>query len=69
MKITISIEDQPLGKVKIVSNPSFKEMVDKEISGNGLTSAQGYAIALLNFARKISQDNVPNKEIPIIGGH
>lgn len=58
-KIEIHIEDLPNNKVKIVCVPPLEQMIHMEISGNTLTSAQGYAFKILNEIRKESKANGP----------
>jgi hypothetical protein len=55
-KCTITIEDLPGDKVKIVVDPSFETICKMEVSGHQLTSAQGYALALMNRAREIGKE-------------
>lgn len=59
-KITITIEDTATGGVKIVSNPTF-ETIAKMINSGGedVTSAHGYAVAMINAARRESKSNEP----------
>ena len=68
-KVTITFEDSPNDKVKIVSDPSFETMAKMEISGNGLSSAHGYALTAINSIRAASkkQDNSLIVELPKIG--
>lgn len=58
-KIVITIEDLPENKVRVVSSPSGEEMVKRTISGEGLTSAHGYAILALNTIREESKKRDP----------
>lgn len=59
-KITITIEDSPDGRVKVVSNPSIETMLKMEVSGEKLTAAYGYAFNCLNTFRQISKSNEPS---------
>ena len=54
-KITLTIEDTPDGKVKIVSDPTTETMIKMTQSGDGLTSAHGYAFRMLREAREESK--------------
>lgn len=56
-KVSITIEDKDNGKVSVICTPQMSELIGLEISGQGTTSAQGYAIAALNAIRKISKEN------------
>lgn len=53
--ISITIEDMPGGKVRIVAHPSFEEMARMINSGEKATSAHGYALRMLREARNISK--------------
>lgn len=65
--ITITITDQPGGGVTIIGNPRFEEIIQKNISGNGTTAAEGYALSMMKLALKISKDNAPQKGIHVFG--
>lgn len=68
-KVTITIEDSPGGKVKCVSKPTFEEIMKMNISGEDLTSAEAYAVFMLNQLRKESNRQGPTKIlIPRIRG-
>lgn len=69
-KIIITIEDMENGNVSIKTNPTFEELAKKDLSGNGLSSADGYAFAMINEARKISKskDSTNIIKIPKIYG-
>ena len=64
-KITITVEDLADGGVKIVSDPNFETMLKMDNSGNDLTSAHGYALAMLNRARTVSKEVSPTNLIKI----
>lgn len=67
-KITITIEDADDGKVKVVCEPNFETMMMMQVSGNGLTSAHGYAFQALNAIREESKRQGPTRiMIPRIG--
>jgi hypothetical protein len=55
-KVTVTIEDAPNGRVKIVSTPDFDSMCKMENSGNSLTQAESYAFrclyAIYQFAKE-----------------
>lgn len=53
--ITITIKNLPNGQVEIQSNPSFALMAQMVESGHDLTSAHGYAMAVLNVIREIGK--------------
>ena len=55
-RVTITIEDSPDGKVKIVSDPSFDTIAKMEISGHSLSAAHGYALVCINAVRKVSKE-------------
>jgi len=68
-KVTISIEDLPNGKVKVVSDPTAETMFKMKLSGHELTAAHGYAFAALNKIREESRSlGKLNVLIPRIGG-
>lgn len=52
--VTITIEDIPQSRVKVVSTPSF-ELMMKKTKFDALTSAEGYAITALNAIRAASK--------------
>lgn len=54
-KVTITIEEQHNGFVKVVSEPSFETMAKMELSGEGLSSANAYALTAINAIRKASK--------------
>lgn len=58
MKVTITIEDSPGGKVKVVSQPSF-ELMMKKTKFDDLSSAEGYAVCALNAIRAASKKQGP----------
>lgn len=55
-KITVTIEDAPNGQVKCVADPSFEQLMGLDATGQGWTSAQGYAVFLLNQLRMASKE-------------
>jgi hypothetical protein len=55
-KVTVTFEDLPNGKVKVVSDPSVETFFKIDISGHALTSAQGYALSAINHIHKASKD-------------
>jgi hypothetical protein len=63
-KIVITLEDTATGGVKIVSNPTF-ETIAKMINSGGddITSAHGYAVAMMNTARRESKSSAPSTTI------
>lgn len=63
MKIVITIEDQPGDKVKITSIPTFETMAKMINSGEESTSAMGYAMQMVNVARKESKSKDPETKI------
>lgn len=68
--IIITVEDMPNGNVSIKANPTFEEIAKKDLSGETLTNADGYAIAMLNRARQIgkSTESTNLVQIPKIYG-
>lgn len=55
-KVTITIEDIEGGKVKVKSDPTFETFMKKQVSGERLTSADGYAMSALNHIRAKSKE-------------
>lgn len=64
-KVTLTIEDLPDGKVKVTSDPKMEVLIKMEVSGYGLSSAEGYAFACLNKIREISKSNSADNKIII----
>lgn len=60
-KITLTIEDKPDDKVKVVVNPSMETIFKMIESGENLTSAYGYAVRAVNSIKEASDENGPNK--------
>jgi hypothetical protein len=58
-KITITIEDTPQGKVKVVADPTFETMAKMIASGNPVTSAHGYALTMIRAVREESKRQEP----------
>lgn len=58
-KVVIEIEDMPGDKVKAVMTPSFETMAMMNESGNQLTSAQAYAVFMINELRKEAKRSGP----------
>lgn len=67
--VTLTFTDTPDGKVKVVSDPSFETMCQMEISGHGLSSANGYALLAINAIRKAAKSKDIDQKvfIPRIG--
>ncbi len=61
MKITITIEDTPGNKVKVVATPTFETIMKMIVSGEDTTSAMGYALKCINTIREESQRQGPTK--------
>jgi hypothetical protein len=59
-KVTITIEDLPGNKVKVISDPSLETMFKMNLSGGDMTSAHGYAFAALNAIRRESKTKDPS---------
>lgn len=59
MKIVITIEDQPDGSVRIVSEPNVATMIDRYKLGQGIARTAGVAFALgmLTYAARKSREN------------
>lgn len=53
--VTLTFQDKPNGQVGVVSDPSFETMCQMEISGQGLSSACGYALVAINAIRKAAK--------------
>lgn len=64
-KITITIEDIPGGKVKVVSTPSFETMAKMIQSGEDMSDAHGYALKCINTIREVSKSANPSNIIQI----
>lgn len=62
-KITITIEDSENDKVKITASPTFETMAMMVNSGEQMTSAHGYALAMINAARRESKSKDPETKI------
>lgn len=62
-KITITVEDKEQGRVKITADPSFETIAKMINSGEETTSAHGYAMAMVNHARKESKAVEPETKI------
>lgn len=67
-RILIVLEDNEKGGVTIVANPSFEQMAQMINSGERGTSAHGYAMRMMNEARRMSKEAGPSKIlIPRVG--
>jgi hypothetical protein len=64
-KVTITIEDTPNGKVKIVAEPSFETMANMIVSGETMTSAHGYAMTCIKAVRQESKNADPTTLIKL----
>lgn len=64
-KITITIEDLPNGKVKVVADPSFETMASMIVSGENMTSAHGYAMTCIKAVRQESKSKDPQTIIQL----
>ncbi len=68
--VTITIEDMPGNKVKVVATPTIEAMVKMNVSGEPMTSAHGYAFLALNAIRQESKKQGPTQIlIPRSRGH
>jgi len=54
-KITITLEDLPDGKVKLVVDPTIETFFKMDLSGHSFTPAQGYAVAAVNHVHRESK--------------
>lgn len=64
-KVTITIEDKDNGQVSVQATPNFETLMQKEMSGNGWTGAEGIAFFLLNRAwRELKSPIKTVAEIP-----
>lgn len=59
--VTITIEDTPDGRVRVVATPNFETMMQMNASGHSLTSAHGYALKALNAIRDESKRREPTR--------
>lgn len=67
-KVIITIEDIDGGNVRIVGNPTFETMAKMINSGESMSDAHGYALAMMNHVRKIGKEKGPTKLwIPKLG--
>lgn len=67
-KITITIEDDPKGTVKVVVNPTCETLIKKHASGHQLTSAEAYALFCARQLREEGKRKEPTRIlIPRIG--
>lgn len=64
-KIIIEVEDQSDGNVSVKATPNFETMAKMDLSGDRLTPAHGYALAMLNRVREVSKANAPTNLIHI----
>jgi hypothetical protein len=64
-RVTITIEDLENGKVRVVSDPSFENMIRAEISGHTISSAFGYAFTAINAIRNEAKKTEPENRILI----
>lgn len=55
-KVTITIEMTATGNVRVVSVPSFETMAKMELSGEGCSSANAYALAAINRIQELSRE-------------
>lgn len=58
-KIIITLEDLPEGKIKIVTEPPLKQIIEMDISGHSISPALGMAFKVLNDIRKESKNKGP----------
>lgn len=67
-KITITITDEPGGKVSVVSDPNMEQMCKMEVNGHVLTAAHAYAVCGLNAIRKAakSQESKLLVDLPLV---
>lgn len=64
-KIIIEVEDIENGNVRVIATPNFETMAKMDLSGDKLTPAHGYALAMLNKVRQVSKANAPTNLIHI----
>lgn len=60
-KLTITIEDLPNGRVKMVCTPNFETLVKMDLSGEHLTAAHKYALKVIMTIYKESKAREPSK--------
>ena len=56
-EVTIVLKDLPNGQVDIKITPNIAKMIQIEVSGAGLTAAEGYAFLAYNTISKESRGN------------
>lgn len=55
--IEFTVEDKPNGKVSLVSNPTHKFLLQKELSGNELTNAESVAVRIMRLLAKYKKEH------------
>lgn len=55
-KIVVTIEDKPGDLVEVIFTPTCETLIQKNASGNGMTSAEGYALSVANHLRRVSKE-------------
>jgi hypothetical protein len=66
-KITITIEDQDNGRVKVTANPTFEAMATMaSIDSKDTTPAHGYAIRVIREVLKLSKELKQKGSSPIL---
>ena len=69
-KITITIEDLPVSGVSVTVDPTCETLIQKHISGNGMTGAEAYALYAARQLREEAKRQGPSQiYIPRIGRH
>ena len=69
-KITITIEDLPVSGVSVAVDPTCETLIQKHVSGNGMTIAEAYALFVARQLREESKRQGPSQiYIPRIGRH
>lgn len=64
-KITITIEDTPEGQVRMVSDPSYSAMADRVLGGQGVSSAEGYAMNMLRIFWSEQKERMNEKTLGV----
>lgn len=69
-KVTITIEDLPVSGVSVTVDPTCETLIQKQVSGHGMSSAEAYALFAARQLREESKRQGPSKiYIPRIGRH
>lgn len=54
--VEFTIKDKPNGKVSFVSNPTHKQLLQKELSGHKLSSAESVAVRIMRLLAQYKKE-------------